>query len=248
VGILSSPLGLQDLMLESKETEVSSKNRALLGKWLPPPAYCSATFCSRNPTCVTSYLPNLGLDLKDAIKHNRNEENASLPINPMPRLGAAHFADDPEFAVQNLEKRFAPLGYIDRKYAYRLSAGSGTKRLRPGAIPNVTKEELAYEPEDASSADITFTTNSVGPLVLCEPPCFGDNCSKRRKMPILKHVALHLDGEEIESDDPRPPMEVGGAMCGVIAEEVSAGDHILRITTMARYPYHILFSHVISFG
>jgi hypothetical protein len=243
VGTLSSPLGLQERILEGTETEISSQQRAHLAKWLPPPAYCSETFCSRIPTCITSYLPNLGLDLKDAIKHNRDE---GLSMNPMPRLGAAHFGDDPEWVVANLEKRFAPLGYIDRKYAYRLSVGSGTKRLRPGADPNVTGD-LAYEPEDASSVDIFFTTNGVGSLVLCEPPCL-DHCSKQRKMPILKHVTLELDGNEIESDDPRPPIEASGATCGVIAENVPMGEHILRISSMAKYPNHVLFSHVISFG
>jgi hypothetical protein len=63
-------------------------------------------------------------------------------------LEAAHFWNDPELAVVNLEKPDAPLGYVDRKYAYPLSLNDGTKK----ANPNVIEEERA-------SVYMVFTTN-----------------------------------------------------------------------------------------
>ncbi|CAB9509029.1 expressed unknown protein [Seminavis robusta] len=247
-GILSSPTGIEDMMLEIQSSEKQSKQRALSLKSLPPPTFCSEVFCNRIPNCITSYLPNLGLELKDAIQHSEEGDNTFAPADPMPRLGGAHFADDPEWAVDNLEKRNLPLGYTDRKHAYRLSLGDGTKRLRPGANKNATEEELEYEPEDAATASVAFTSNGNGPVVLCEPPCFIDSCAKRRRMPMFQHVILELDGQQLEVPSiQKPPVEVSGALCKIIADEVSEGSHVLRITTMTKYPFHVLFSHVIAF-
>lgn len=197
---------------------------------------------------MTSYLPNLGPTLKDAIQPDPENEDPTLP-----RMGVAHFGDDPEWAVQNIDKRMVPLGYVDRKYAYRLSMGTdGTKRLRPpeyrldGTPPN----EKVYEPPDASSVDLVFTSAGPGPLVLCEPPCFSDNCAKLRRMPMIQHVSLELDGAELKvpNHEKTSPAEVTGVFCKIIATEVSEGNHLLRIKTLTKYPYYVMISHVISFS
>jgi len=95
----------------------------------------------------------------------------------MPRLGASHCVNNPSVQLNDLEKRFAPLGHKDRKFAYRLAAEKGNKKKK----------------EDASTTAIAFTAKGNGPLVVCEPPCFLDECSKNRKMPLLDYATLWLD-------------------------------------------------------
>jgi len=151
----------------------------------------------------------------------------------MPRLGASHYVNNPSVQLNDLEKRFAPLGYMDRKFAYRLAAEKGNKK----------------KTEDASTTAIAFTAKSNGPLVVCEPPCFIDECSKKRKMPLLDYATLWLDRKEklVATGHPSA-VEVAGKFCTVVAKFIAKGDHILRITTNVTNPEHVMFSHVISFS
>ena len=159
---------------------------------------------------------------------------------------AGHFADDPDFQLQNLEKQFAPLGYVDRKFAYRLAVDDGIPKMKVVG-GNITDEE---EDHDAARVDISFSTDGSGPIVLCEPPCFSDVCSKQRKMPMVRHVILELDNVILEVPNKDLPVaaEVGGPYCKTIAASVPAGDHTLRIITDVKAPQHVMFSHLIAFS
>ena len=190
---------------------------------------------------MTSYVPNLGPDLMSSMVTS----NETFPPLVTPRKGAAHFADDPEFQLENLEKRFAPLGYVDRKFAYRLAVDDGIKKMKMIG-GNMTEEE---EEEDTASSDIVFSMSGSGPLVLCEPPCLTDTCSKKRLMPLVNHVTLELDGVALELPRDLPvAVEVGGPFCKTIAESVPEGEHTLRILTSAKAPAHVMFSHLIAFS
>lgn len=201
---------------------------------LPDPAFCSKNVCSHVPSCLTSYLPNLGGDLSKAIIANETSPVA------IPRLGACHYAHNPSFAVQNLNTRFAPLGYVDRKYALRLAADNGKPRGKKDNDQGV----------DASSTAIAFSMTGPGQVVLCEPPCFiTSECSPKRKMPLVNHVSMELDGRPLPVPNGAPSqIEVGGKFCRMIAKSVGAGKHILRLTTSAVYPDHVMFSHLVSFS
>jgi len=240
--ILASPNGLKELLVASEEVLTTSANRALSANSLPPPEHCNEMFCSVYPTCMTSYFPNLGPDLMSTIVTN----NETFPPMAMPRKGAAHFADDPEFQLQNLEKQFAPLGYEDRKFAYRLAVDDGIAKMKMVG-GNMTDEE---EEEDVARSDILFSTTGSGPLVLCEPPCLAGVCSKQRKMPLIKFVTLELDGVALETpvDLPVVAIEVGGPFCKTIAASVPEGDHTLRIFTSVQAPFHVMFSGLIAFS
>ena len=157
----------------------------------------------------------------------------------MPRLGACHYAQNPAFAIKNLNTRFAPLGYMDRKYAYRLAAGDWKKRGKKDDDQGV----------DASTTAIAFHMTGPGPVVLCEPPCFIDECSPKRKMPLVNHVTLELDGTVLSAPKGPPPQtEVGGRFCRMIAKSVGAGEHTLRMTTNVVFPDHVMFSQLVSFS
>ena len=196
---------------------------------LPSPEFCSATFCGLAPNCMTAFVPNLGPDLGNAIVTDDKE--------PKPRKGASHFLDDPIKQIRNLDVRMAPLGYIDRKYGYRLSVNDAKK-----------KHKKKEEDLDAATTTIAFSMTGSGPLVLCEPPCFIDSCSKNRKMPFVDYVTFELDGERLEKHKLPQAVEVGGPFCKVIAGSVSKGDHTLRLSTTVVSPEHIMFSAVISFS
>lgn len=237
--MLDSPEGQEELMKTADLEVASAKSRALSLKSLPPPKYCSEAFCSAVPTCRTSYLPNLGENLVNVMLSN----NDTFPPASIPRMGAAHFADNPEWAVDNLEKRFAPFGYVDRKYAYRLTEGKPTPIIVDG---NATGE---FEPEDSSTADIAFTMEGEGPVVLCEPPCFMGICSKMRRMPLVTHATMELDGEKLELTPDLPTaVEAGGPFCKTIADHVKPGEHILRLTALTKAPHYTMFSHLITFS
>jgi hypothetical protein len=181
------------------------------------------------PNCISAYIPNFGANLGSALLSNE-----SSPAK-MPRMGASHFLDDPVKQVSNLDIRFGPLGYLDRKYAFRLSRANTN---------NKHSENL-----DADTTAVAFMTNGTGPLVICEPPCFIDNCSKRRKMPLVEHVTLELDGKKLDLKKHLPSVvEVGGPFCTVISASVGKGSHILRISTAVADPDHVMFSHVIPFS
>lgn len=238
--MLASPSSVEDLARTTDQEASLAKSRALSLKSLPPPKYCAEAFCNAFPTCMTSYLPNLGQSLSNVLLSN----NGTYPPATIPRMGAAHFADNPEWAVDNLEKRDAPLGYADRKYAYRLT--------EPGQpIPivvdgNVTEE---FEPEDSATSDIAFVMNGEGTLVLCEPPCFMGICSKMRRMPLVTHVTMELDGEKLELTPDLPSaVEANGPFCKTIATNVTTGDHILRLTAITKAPHYTMFSHLITFS
>ena len=158
----------------------------------------------------------------------------------MPRLGACHYAHNPSFAIKNLNTRFKPLGYVDRKYALRLAADNGQPR---GAKDN----DQGF---DASTTSIAFNMTGPGPVVLCEPPCFiTSECSPKRKMPLVNHISMELDGVSLKSPKDAPAQtEVGGKFCRIIAKSVDAGEHILRMTTTAVYPDHVMFSQLVSFS
>ncbi|CAB9520514.1 expressed unknown protein [Seminavis robusta] len=206
---------------------------------LPEPKYCSKKFCTLKPTCLSTYVPNIGHKLGPAILSNE-----TFPAS-MPRLGACHYAHNPEFAVRNLNRRFGPLGWDDRKYAFRL-AKEDPKEVEKKKKKKAKGEQV--DDEDASSTAIGFVTDGPGPLVLCEPPCFIDECSPKRKRPLVKHVTLNLDGTDLQTPNgPPPETEVGGMFCRVIAKQVPAGRHMLRISTEAVAPDHVMFSHLISF-
>jgi hypothetical protein len=196
---------------------------------LPDPEFCNPIFCSVAPHCMTSYVPNLGMDLGDAIVTRENEVR--------PRKGASHFADDPAFQIRNLDTRFAPLGYIDRKFAYRLAVNDDKKKKRK-------KEE---DTPDASEVSIAFSMVGEGPLVLCEPPCFIDECSKHRMRPLGDYVTLELDGRNLDKKNLPKALEVGGPFCTVISASVPKGKHILRISTSVVSPEHVMISHLIPF-
>ena len=220
------------LSLNPSELKSDSNMRALVEtKSLPPPEFCSEKFCSLVPTCITSYVPNLGLDLGAAIV-----PELTSPVD-MPRKGASHFADDPEHQIQNLDLRLSPLGYIDRKFAYHLSAQGGKKQTQK------------TEHWDASTTAVSFSMTGPGPIVLCEPPCFIDACSKNRKRPLVNFATLELDGVKLElPKHPPSVVEVGGPFCKVIVTSAEAGNHSLRITTKVAAPEHVMFSHVITFS
>ena len=195
-----------------------------------PPEFCAKVFCGLTPTCFTSYVPNFGLDLGAAIVP---EETS--PVS-MPRKGASHFADDPDFQIENIDQRYSPLGYIDRKFAYHLSAED-------------TENKAQTKHMDASTTVVSFPMSGPGPVVLCEPPCFIDACSKHRMKPIVKYVTLELDGEKLEVPQyPPAVVEVGGPFCRVITPSAKAGHHNLRITSRVAAPEHVMFSHVITFS
>lgn len=233
---LSILRALRDAARALQRSSANKKNpqqeRSLVSmSTLPDPEFCSAAFCSLEPKCMTSYVPNLGLHLGDAIVAHENEIR--------PRKGASHFADDPAFQIRNLDIRFAPLGYVDRKFAYRLSVNDDNKKHR---------QKEADEP-DASSVIFAFSTVGAGPLVICEPPCFIDSCSKNRKMPIVDHITLELDGQPVDNKAKIPqPAEVGGPFCKVVSASVPAGEHTLRIFTSVVSPAHVMISHVIPFS
>ena len=193
-----------------------------------PPEFCSKEFCDLTPTCMTSYIPNLGPDLGAAIV-----SEATSPLNT-PRKGASHFADDPDFQIKNIDERFSPLGYIDRKFAYHLSAkgnSSGNGHI------------------DASTTTLSFHMSGPGPIVLCEPPCFIDHCSKHRMRPLVKYVTIELDGDKIEVPHHPPSIvEVGGPFCRVVTTSAKAGEHNLRITSLVAAPEHVMFSHLVTFS
>ncbi|CAB9512449.1 expressed unknown protein [Seminavis robusta] len=198
---------------------------------LPPPEYCSKKFCSLKPNCITSYIPNLGPDLASAILSNETSPAS------MPQKGASHFLNDPQKQISNLDVRFGPLGYRDRKFGYHLKQAKKKNR------------KDTSEPEGASTTGIGFTSSGPGPLVLCEPPCFIDSCSKRRRMPLLEYVTLELDGTKLDTAKKLPwAVEVGGPFCKVIAASVAKGSHILRISTAVEDPDHVMFSHLIPFS
>ena len=199
---------------------------------LPSPDYCSK-FCDMVPTCLSSYVPNIGRSLGPAILSNETS-----PVS-MPRMGACHFANDPDFQVRNLDRRFGPLGWDDRKYAYRLAKEDITQVGKP-----------KYKgPLDAERTAIAFNTTHPGPLVLCEPPCFIDECSPKRMRPFVKHVTLELDGQVLPTPKgPPSETEVGGMFCRVISKGVPAGDHILRMSTEVVFPDHVMFSHLVYFA
>lgn len=201
---------------------------------LPDPAYCSKTVCGLVPSCLTSYLPSLSGELSNAIVNNKTSPG------PVPRLGACHYAHNPIFAVKNLNTRFAPLGYVDRKYALRLAADNGKPK---GKHDN----DQGF---DASTTAIAFNMTGTGPVVLCEPPCFiTSECSPKRKMPLVNHISMELDGAILTTPKGAPAQtEVGGKFCRIIASSVDAGEHILRMTTSAIYPDHVMFSQLVSFS
>mmetsp|Transcript_23913 Transcript_23913/g.41983 ORF Transcript_23913/g.41983 Transcript_23913/m.41983 type:complete len:227 (-) Transcript_23913:27-707(-) len=224
---LISSSALQEAKTKSIDIHTTS-TKSLIDS-LPPPKYCSELFCNKIPTCITSYIPNPGVDLGSAII-----SNTSSPIS-MPRLGASHYANNPSFQIKNLENRFAPLGYRDRKFAYRLAYEPTNKKKK----------------EDASTATMAFTMIESGPVVVCEPPCFIDECPPKRKMPLIDHVTLVLDGTQIL--DPSfgrisSPIEVGGKFCNVVSKSVAKGYHTLQISTNVTAPEHVMFSHVITFS
>lgn len=272
----------------------TSRSRALAIKLLPPPKHCNEAFCTKVPTCMTSYLPNLGPSLSSAIVLNKGSdedlaqdlaedltqdlvvEDLAIPTNDtnvtidtvflgndtaiaandtvppaadtvppavIPRMGAAHFADNPEFAVANLEKRFAPLGYVDRKYGYRLTEDKPTPIVIDG---NATGE---FEPTDSPTAEIAFVMEGEGPVVLCEPPCFMDRCSQMRRMPLIPHITMQLDGEPLEVSPELPhATEANGPFCKTVADNVQPGKHTLKLTAITKAPHYTMFSHVITFS
>lgn len=235
---LASPDGSKDLAITDEEMAVAN-SRSLSLKSLPAPKYCHETYCSAVPTCMTTYQPNLGLSLSSSLLSNNN----TFPPATIPRMGASHFADNPEFAVENLEKRDAPLGYVDRKFAYRL-----TEPVPTPIYVNGSKTD-EFEPEDSATADISFFMNGEGPVVLCEPPCFMDRCPQMRRMPLVTHVTMELDGNALELPQDLPTaLEAGGPFCKTIAEKVQPGEHILRLTANTKAPHFSMFSHLIAFS
>ena len=188
----------------------------------------SCTFCNVAPHCMSAFLPNLGLELGDFIVTSESEIR--------PRKGAAHFLDDPDTQIRNLDTRFGPLGYIDRKYAYRLSVKDDKKKHKNEDTP------------DAATMRITFSMSGAGPLVVCEPPCFIDSCSKHRKMPMASFITLELDGQLLDTSHVPHAVEVGGPFCKVVSGSVAAGDHILRISTSVVNPDYVMISHIIPFS
>jgi hypothetical protein len=229
-----------EALLSGTSVTTKAQNRDLtkvaareLPSSLPTPEFCSKKFCSRFPTCATSYIPNRGLQLSKSIL----TEDARMPL-----MGASHFANRAVVQVNDLERRFAPLGYIDRKYAYRLAREPDDEH----------KKKKKYDEIDVSTAAVKFTAGgNNGPLVLCEPPCFIDECSKKRKMPLNDYITLELDGNIISlSKSKQNPwgVEAGGKFCTVIASSIAKGDHVLRITTNVTTPDHVMFSHLISFS
>ena len=233
---------------ESEQTTTVGTNEGELSmKSLPPPLFCSKLFCSMVPTCMTSYLPNLGLDLGKAFV---TQETAPMEVQK-PVLGACHYMHKASISIRNLDSRFEPFGYIDRKYAYRLASPDKEH-------PNRRDKN---EPLDASKTAIDFVLqqntlngNELGSLVLCEPPCFIDECSPKRKRPFVNHVTLELDGKPLVSPKgPPAQIEVGGQFCRVIAKSsVGPGQHRLVIATKEDgdvvAPNHVMISHLISFS
>lgn len=218
--------------MTSRDDEFTTNSKAFSIRDLPSPKYCS-NFCDMVPTCLSSYVPNIGRALGPAFLSNE-----TFPVST-PRIGACHFAQDPDFQIRNLDKRFAPLGWNDRKFAYRLAKHD----------PNQKPKNKDKSPLDAERTAIGFNTTHPGPLVLCEPPCFIDECSPKRMKPFVQHVTLELDGQVLPT--PRaPPLqtEVGGMFCRIISKLVPAGDHILRMSTEVVFPNHVMFSHLITFA
>jgi hypothetical protein len=185
---------------------------------LPTPLYCSPAFCNKKPQCVTSYEPNLGRKLGAQLIETKSPGSRLLP-----RLGISHYTNNPAFALNDIEERSAPLGYIDRKFGYRLSLGK----------------------EDASTALIAFTSETGGPLILCEPPCFVDECPPKRMMPLTDHVIIQVDGQVV-SKRGRASVEVG-RFCVNVMDTLPPGEHRLLLTTNLTSREFVMFSHVISF-
>jgi hypothetical protein len=104
---------------------------------------------------------------------------------------------------------------------------------------------LANGKEDSPAVEIAFQSTSGGPLVVCEPPCFVDECPSKRKIPLLQNATITIDTMEVKPLDKQFP-EVG-KFCAVLQEAVSVGDHILRISTSVVAPEFAMVSHVISF-
>jgi hypothetical protein len=237
--MLASPTGVNALAASTDNDIAAAKRRSLSLKSLPPPKYCNEIFCNAFPTCMTSYVPNLGKSLSSVMLQN----NETFPPESIPRMGAAHFADNPEWAVENWEKRDAPFGYVDRKYAYRLTENVPTPIWVDG---NKTDE---FEPSDSATADISFIMHGEGPVVLCEPPCFMGICSKMRRMPMVTHVNMELDGEKLELTPDLPTsIETSGPFCRTVANKVPPGEHILRLTAITKAPHYSMFSHLITFS
>lgn len=109
---------------------------------LPTPPYCSARFCDKTPRCITSYEPNLAWTLCEQLVIPKDATTI------VPRLGICHYLNDPAKALKDVEARYGELGYIDRKFAYQLAIGK----------------------KDVSFADISFTSETGGPLIICELP------------------------------------------------------------------------------
>lgn len=223
------------------------------------PKFCSKEFCNRVPTCMTSYEPNLGLKLGEALVETE-VALGSGGSKQIPLKGAAHYANKASFQVKDIDRRAVPFGYIDRKYAYHLAVPGNADKRKKKRQKNKDEEE-----EEVPSATISFTVpkhekvnnkGGGGLVVLCEPPCYIDSCTKRQKKPLLDYVTLELDGNDITRSNEskqrkgkRIPsaVEVGGKFCSVIAKSIPAGDHLLRISTNVTYPDYVMFSHLITF-
>ena len=188
---------------------------------LPPPIHCLPSFCDRVPACITSYEPNLGLKLSDHLVSGVSPQSDETTAT---QLSIAHHWGDPKLALNDIESRFVPLGYIDRKFGYRLSVAEN----------------------DSPVVAISFESRG-GPLVLCEPPCFVDECPSKRNMPLIDYVTLELDGTGLPDIKNRQPSIEVGHFCALVAEKVSVGKHLLRLMTNTTGPNFVMFSHLISF-
>ncbi len=206
---------------------------------LPVSNHCSAIFCNKIPLCITSYEPNLGLRLQDHLHLPAKSVSGN---DSHIRLGTAHYGNNPDFQLKDVENRYAPLGYMDRKFGYVLKGRKDKTRIK--AVMEDDNTGLPF-------VDISFQSKGDGsPLILCEPPCFIDQCPTKRVMPIIQNVTISIDerevvyGKEYEQLSRLPEI---GKYCYLIQRDVAKGNHILRIATDIKDPYFVMFSHVISF-